>query len=254
MMNRLRLAAFSAEMLFQHLKGAVRPTKPAKANRRPTARLALEDLEERWAPAGVVNTWTNASGDGLWSTVRNWSQNRVPTTNDIATFNPGVNKSDCTLNGSTTVYGLDIQQGFTNTLTLSSSTLEVTNTLNEADGTISQGILVFDGQGGGTYTWSGGTRSAIDPIHSMTVVQANAKLNIQGAANKTVDSCGFVTYGMATWSGTGGIVLNHHGTFTVATNSTFTINNAGNGVTVNGSGDTTTSFTVQTGATVSDTG
>ncbi len=76
-------------------------TRTAMASRKwKRAILQLEALEERWCLA--LYTWTDAKGDGLWTTLGNWSwsvNNQTPTVlpgaNDSVVFDPQSTNDSC---------------------------------------------------------------------------------------------------------------------------------------------------------------
>lgn len=72
------------------------------------------------ASAAVV-TWDGGGGaDTNWSTGANWSTNSVPTSSDIATFD-ATSTNNCTVDATTTVAGVDINSGYTGTITMAAS-------------------------------------------------------------------------------------------------------------------------------------
>jgi len=161
--------------------------KEAENKRRKLRRFRprLEQLEGRLVPA-TVNNWTDNMGDHLWSTNGNWSQTHVPTQNEIPTFT-AAHITNVTLNANATVYGLDVQAGYTGKINLN-ATLEVTTTMNQADpnSEIAGGVLQFDGQVNGTFNWTGGTRSGTDPVRQGTIIQpaANVVIGTGNAGNE----------------------------------------------------------------------
>ena len=52
-----------------------------------------------------VNTWNNLGGNGLWNTSGNWSQNEIPNSNDVATFD-GTSTAACAMNATVNVKGI----------------------------------------------------------------------------------------------------------------------------------------------------
>ena len=62
--------------------------------------------------------WTNGSTDGNWNTAANWSTSNVPGVGDIAIFN-GTNTANCIINTIVNVAGIDIQLGYTGTISQS---------------------------------------------------------------------------------------------------------------------------------------
>jgi hypothetical protein len=207
----------------------------------------LEALEIRVTPAGAVNVWNNLSGDGLWSTGRNWTLTHSPASDETATFN-NTSTANVDLNVNATIYGLDIQNnwGATSILTLDGR-LEVTNLINQNTGKIGGGnTLTFDGNGGGAYTWTGGTRQGTDPIRSLTIIASGAVFNLSGAGDKTLDTVSLRDAGTTTWSATSNIVLKNNATWD-NTGGVFTETVSGAEDFV--SGDSNTAFIVESGAT-----
>jgi len=219
--------------------------------RRPC--LLVEGLEERWTPT-VANYWTNGAGDSSWMTAGNWTLNHAPKEDEIATFRFDVNYPDstdaCQIKGKVypTVYGLDIQDSWGSNLTID-STLTVTNTVNQAgSANVIDGTLQFNGQGGGTFTWSGGTRTTHEPANVQTAVTVinGGQMAITGGV--TLDSASLVLFANGTWSA-GTIALKNGGTVGISA-GTFTVaGNAGNYVVTNPNSDPDVAFGVGSGAT-----
>lgn len=96
------------------------------------------------APAATQDIWTDATGDGLWSTAGNWSGGSVPDVTDIAVFQAPVNgvgtNDNCTFDNSVqganqTIAGIQTQNSYAGTLNLNAtngSTLTVENTNSTA--------------------------------------------------------------------------------------------------------------------------
>jgi hypothetical protein len=82
---------------------------------------------------GVAGTvyWTNGSGDGKWSTAANWSTGAVPIATDSVVFNT-VSTAHCDVDQAVTLANLNLNTGYTGTVTLSATPgqdLTVTNTI-----------------------------------------------------------------------------------------------------------------------------
>lgn len=205
------------------------------------------------APAAAVNTWTDAALDHSWGNANDWSLGHVPTASEVATFT-GAQTDNVTLGTNTTVYGLDVQNGYTGMIILTNQTLEVKSILNQMDpsSSIVGGTLTFDGLvdpsngGTGIFTWGGGSRIGNNAFDD-TTINPNATLNITGTI--TLSNIGFGAYGKVTWTGTGNINLNNNSLFSMGTGGTFTGNNTGGSITsTSGSGR----FAVVAGSTFTD--
>nr|MBP9752010.1 hypothetical protein [Candidatus Moranbacteria bacterium] len=78
---------------------------------------------------GVTRTWDGGGVDGTcggagtannWSCAANWSGDTAPTSNDIALFD-GTSTKNATINANISVAGIDINTGYTGTITQSGS-------------------------------------------------------------------------------------------------------------------------------------
>ncbi len=114
---------------------------------------------------GVTRTWDGGGTDGTcggagtannWSCAANWSGDTAPTASDIATFD-GTSTKNATINANISVAGIDINTGYTGTITQSGSyTVTVgTSHYNQADGIFAGGSGTIDING--TFTLSNGT-------------------------------------------------------------------------------------------------
>lgn len=222
----LKRIAKSVQRLFSDSKESEKKRRSAQR-----FRPKVEELERRLVPAATVNNWTDLMKDGLWSDAQDWSQRHVPTQNEIATFT-AAKIDDVTLSADTTVYGLDVQTGYTGKINLSAATVEVTNTMTLADpkSTILFNQLRFDGQNDGTvtstpFTWTGGflTANAIDQVF---MIAPNAKVVLGDAQtnnDETLTGGAIYNYGSASWQGLGNIVLNNGAQWDNQSGSTFTV-------------------------------
>src|SRR5262245_20777163 len=100
---------------FQQAKAQARPVH---GPRRATFRPVLEPLEDRLAPANIVD-WIGDSA-GIWSNPLNWSTNVVPTSSDVATFS-SAHIGDATVDAAFSVAGINIVSGYTGTVTMSAA-------------------------------------------------------------------------------------------------------------------------------------
>lgn len=103
-------------------------------------------------------TWDGGGGDNNWSTCENWTGDVCPAPADDVVFD-GTSTKDATLDTATTVRRININSGYTGTVTQSDSAdLTVTNFFSQATGTF------VGGQATTTYnhnfTISGGTYTA----------------------------------------------------------------------------------------------
>ncbi len=102
----------------------------------------------------AVITWDNDSTDGLWDTCANWVGDSCPGVADIATFD-GTNTDDVTINGPVGVLGIDINSGYTGTITQASTLTIGATGYDQADGTFVGSADNIDING--DYTLSAGT-------------------------------------------------------------------------------------------------
>jgi hypothetical protein len=86
----------------------------------------------------AVNLFTNGAGGNTWNTAGNWSLGTVPTASDghVATFD--ATSPDCTLGAARSCNNIDFT-GYTNTLTMSTSTLTVAGNVTLDTGLIISG-------------------------------------------------------------------------------------------------------------------
>jgi hypothetical protein len=129
--------------------------------------------------SGQGITWTGASGDNLWSTAGNWTNNTVPSVTDAAIFNAAIcvaANCNAQINSNLSVRGITLQSSYVGTLTQNSTrTLTVgTAGYNQSGGIFVGGDVAITING--PYILSGGTFTAT----SSTWTQA-ANLTISGA-------------------------------------------------------------------------
>jgi len=113
--------------------------------------LLLTILTASIASAAVI-TW-EGDESALWSTGGNWAGGVGPGVSDVATFN-GTGNTACTIDANINVTGIEIQSGYTNTLTQADGVDVLTRGYTQADGTFAGGNSVFSIPG--IYTLSGG--------------------------------------------------------------------------------------------------
>ncbi|QDU10893.1 Ig-like domain-containing protein [Gimesia aquarii] len=99
-------------------------------------------------------TWDGGGADTNWSTCQNWSGDSCPGVADVATFNATSTKN-ASIDANISVAGLDIQPGYSGTITQNSSmTITVgSSNWNQEGGTFSGGDSTIDING--TFTLSG---------------------------------------------------------------------------------------------------
>jgi len=93
-------------------------------------------------------TWTNGSGDNKWSTAANWQGGVAPTLADTAVFTSSAT-DNCTIDTNVSVAGINITNGYTGTITQSSTY------------TVTVGAEGFT-QAGGTFAISSGATFNLD--------------------------------------------------------------------------------------------
>ena len=100
----------------------------------------------------------SAGAAGNWSTASNWDTGVVPGPTDTVTFDAtSVQNSTVDTNFSGTIATLNVNSGYTGTITLSRS-LTVSTSYSQAAGTLDVGTQTFTA--GGTFALSGGTFNA----------------------------------------------------------------------------------------------
>ncbi|MCL4207844.1 MAG: autotransporter-associated beta strand repeat-containing protein, partial [Pirellulaceae bacterium] len=148
-------------------QGQRRHPGSAKGQRqRRFRRLLLEPLEDRRLLA--VRVWDGGGGpDTNWSTAANWSDDTVPGVGDVAQFDGtyvGNSTIDAGYAGS--LDGIDIQSGYTGTVTQSTALTVGASHFGQAGGIFSAGAaLVLNGD----FSLSGGSFIAPGSSHSFAV-------------------------------------------------------------------------------------
>lgn len=128
--------------------------------------------------SAAVVTWDGGGADDNWGTCNNWSSNACPTSSDIATFDATstdpVNIA-VTLTGSTAPAGIDINTGYTGTITQNSGV------------SITIGSSNYD-QAAGTFTGGDGaiTINGSFTLSSGTFTSTSGTLSVQGSWTHTV--------------------------------------------------------------------
>ena len=138
--------------------------------------LVLLCLHPSAAYAATI-TWTDGGGDGLWSNTANWSTNAVPGAGDTAVFN-GTSVANATVDASYagTVAAIQLNSGYTGTVTLARN-------LTTQGVTLSAGTFTISGY---TLTLSGGS---VTVNSGGTVVATNATTTFSGT-NQTLTCSG----------------------------------------------------------------
>ncbi len=138
-----------------------------------------------------IVTWDGGGGDNNWSTAANWSGDATPGTGDIATFDT-TSTANVTIDANIDVGGIDINSGYTGTITQSNSITIIVGSSNydQADGTFSGGDSSIDING--SYTISAGTFTSTS--NTMTV---STNFTESGSPTWTHNS-GTVTFDTAT--------------------------------------------------------
>jgi hypothetical protein len=139
----------------------------------------------------------------LWSTATNWIGGSVPGTSDTAVFNSSAT-TNSSINTTASVAGLDIQSGYTGTVTQSASLL-ISGNLTVSAGTLAVGTQTLAVSGNSTVT--GGTvtigAGAIGWSTAGMTIGTGGVVTVTGAAKITVSgnwnsSAGTFTYGQST--------------------------------------------------------
>lgn len=119
---------------------------------------AFTPLASLSAPRRAVVTWDGGGATNNWSEALNWSTDALPTAADVATFN-ATNVKNCTVNVNPNVQGIDIQAGYTGTITQAAGVAVAAGTSGflQAAGTFSGGSSAITVNGplsisGGAFT------------------------------------------------------------------------------------------------------
>ncbi len=200
-------------------------------------------------------TWT-ATGSGNWSTGSNWSTGAAPGANDIAIFSAS-STQNCTIDTSVTVSGIQINAGYTGTITQgvsysmtigASGFLQAAGTFTGASPASWMNPVTVNGPfsvTGGTFTSTAGTltlNGATDTLSSS--FQANSGTVIFNTTSTSVTVSGSSTFydlwfGYA--SGLGVITISTGTTLTVQASTTispqYAVITLSGGGTINAQGD-----------------
>ncbi|MBI2891215.1 MAG: LamG domain-containing protein, partial [Nitrospirae bacterium] len=111
-------------------------------------------------------TWDGGGADNNWNTAANWTLDVVPGATNRAIFNATSTKA-CTINANASVAGLDIQAGYTSTITQAAGVRVETGSggFAQAVGTFTGGNSRVDV--GGPFTLSGGTFTSTSSVLSV---------------------------------------------------------------------------------------
>jgi hypothetical protein len=133
--------------------------------------------------SAATYTWDNGGGDGLWSTCTNWSSDVCPGAGDIATFD-ATSVANATIDASFggSIYGLDVQSGYTGTITQEKDLIIGVFGFSQNDGTYKQGSSNFDINDGGFSLVAGTFTSAT----STSYIERN--FNVESGATFTASS------------------------------------------------------------------
>lgn len=143
----------------------------------------------------AVRTWDGGGTTNNWSEAANWSSNIAPGSADIATFN-GTSTKDATIDAVINVSGIDINSGYTGTITQSSG---ISMTVGTGDFDISAGTFVGGDStidindaftvSGGTYTATSGNMSVAGnfTISSGTFNDGSGTVIMDGTAHVTMN-------------------------------------------------------------------
>jgi hypothetical protein len=227
------------------------------------------------APAATV-TWSGGGADENWSTGANWGGGRAPGMSDVATFGGGSSKN-CTIDVAVVVDGIDINKGYSGTITQSAGKgMEIGDSnFDQAAGTFAGGdaeiavknsFILSGGSftstsgllkisrnltiSGGAFAHHSGTVSCIGSLH--TVVNAGKtvfhNVTINTRSNYSVEVIGTMDVnGDLTITQVGNLKT---GTIAVAGNVTTTDSGMSGSLTIafDGTGDQTLSAGGGTGA------
>lgn len=181
----------------------------------------------------ATRTWDGGGTTNNWSEDANWSDDTEPIAGDVATFN-GTSTKDATIDGAVSILTLNINSGYTGTITQSAD-LTIGSagafTHNTTDGKFqwSAGALIFTGNTG---SWD--IDSGDDTFGDLTINKANGQfLNLTTGDTYTIPgtltlidgnigpllqliySQGDIVHGAAFDGGTGTIVISGNATRTI---------------------------------------
>jgi hypothetical protein len=119
----------------------------------------------------ATKTWDGGGTTGNWSEAANWSDDAVPTAGDPVVIFDGTSTKSATIDANVTVASLQINSGYTGTISQGASNVTIGGAFSQSDGTYDSGtgILSFGVSHGhaqsagnfvcgtGTVTFDGGT-------------------------------------------------------------------------------------------------
>lgn len=123
-----------------------------------------------------IKTWgdgTNVPPTGFWNVGANWTGNTVPTNLDLVNFDDTAT-TDCVIDVTVDIAGLDISTGYTGTISQGSNMMIIgTFGLNQTDGTFIGGDADIDVNGAfiintGTFTATSGTLAVAEDFNVLT--------------------------------------------------------------------------------------
>jgi hypothetical protein len=211
--------------------------------RRARSRPQLEGLERREVPTAITwkptvgvdfnngNNWVlTANTAVVWGT--------APAAGDDLTFNGGVSNAGSNITANATVNSLNVQAGYTGTISTLTLTLSVSGNCNLAGGVLT--IAAPGGAGDGTVNFNGPTSWSGTPLlantNSTGAFNFNANSQASGTTGLTCTGFLFInstfdwsnTFGLSTLTiagaASGTVVVNSGGTLTVNQSATFLFN------------------------------
>ena len=186
--------------------------------------------------SAAVRTWDGGGSTNNWSEDANWSDNTEPGTGDVATFDATSTKA-ATIDITISVGGVDINTGYSGTITQSAALTVGGSNYDQADGIFTGGSasVTFNGTftlTGGTFTQTTGTTTyagsfAHNTGGTFTHNSGTSKFTVfSGTINISAASAGTETFGTFT------LEIDHNNCLSVASGDTIII--AGDMTIVNG--------------------
>ncbi len=145
-----------------------RPSLTRSGKRKPFAKLSVEGLESRLAPATI--TWTGAGDGTSWTDGNNWSGQAMPGTNDDAVINTG-SAATITIQSGNSIHVQSVTTGSNDSLANTGGSLTVTAGTSTLSGPLSMT--------GGSLTATG---SGVDFTANSTTTVSAANLSAQSGA------------------------------------------------------------------------
>lgn len=173
-------------------------------------------------------TWDGGGGDNDWSTCANWTSDACPTTNDDVVFD-GTSTKNATLNVATTVRNVNINAGYTGTITQNATanlTLQNGTNFTQAAGTFQGGAASLIMQTG-NITISGGTFTA----------PSTTSFFVNGGTGRTIDVNTTQTFESVSFTGGGSVTIASGDTLIVTGTTTLSNSNGINTGTLDARGD-----------------